>query len=69
MQRCSRCGFVLKDFRVRGVDFPSDGAGPLGVEGGVEYPVGAPIQRTPYFQAMLLTRAEATCLPDGEDRV
>lgn len=61
LQRCARCRFVLKDLRIRGIDFPADGAGPLGYDGGTAYPVGAFIERWPAGQAMSLTATEATC--------
>jgi hypothetical protein len=55
IQRCARCGFVLKDFRVPGVDMPRDeqhlGQSHLG---GVIYEVGTHVEIGPYHQAIAL---------------
>lgn len=54
IQRCTRCGIVLKDSRVPGVDCPEDTPIPWNVCGG-PYPEGAEIERGPNFQAMVLS--------------
>lgn len=67
IQPCARCGAPLKDLRVRGVDMPSDAAGPLAFDGGSPYPTGAFIEVGPSWQAMTLERhIHATCEPAGQ---
>ena len=65
IQRCMLCYSVLKDFRVRGTDFPADAAGPMPVAHviGTPYPEGALIESGGTYQAMTLTASEPTCDP------
>lgn len=66
LQRCSRCGFVLKDFRIDRVDVP-EGTPSLGVRNmGVIYPEGAHVEIGPFFQAMALNADESRlCSPEA----
>jgi hypothetical protein len=60
IQRCVNCGSVLTDSRIRGIDFPSDAAGPLGPVHR-PYPEGAFIERGPSWQALTLRATATTC--------
>jgi hypothetical protein len=58
-QLCARCGRVLKDFRVRGVDVPEDADVLLSAGG--PYPIGALIDTHIGWQAMYLGPGGPEC--------
>lgn len=60
IQRCVKCGDVLADERIRGVDFPSDGPGPLGPVARA-YPEGCFVERGRSWQAVSFRATATTC--------
>lgn len=64
IQRCAICNLPLKDFRIKGFNFPSDqDLEFVAWPGGSVYPEGALVEMTPHFQAVSLTAKEPTCKP------